>query len=569
MLRRRNPLLQKLSSHPAALGLQRLSSRISRGPMGRLVAPINERLRRMGLLESIGKFVLTIGDEGATLVQLRDRDVVDAVFVAADAEDGWETLHSYLGADPRAKLMVSADVLEQMYREDQMPRVGRFDRGNVLKRRLDVAFPQDRLKAALPLPGNRALFASLPETEAVSAWAEFLESIPNPVVGFCLMPLESADIAEALGPSTVGEPRQVWRVLVSQQASSGYRQIFETEGRMVVTRLTQRSDNEQTPEAIVQLIERELRSSISYVKRLGYSDQDRLDLIILGDPEVCRVVQERDLPVASVTAYTPYQAGLLLGLGQVAPEDSGFADVMHAQWLASKRKPLLTLLTAKLREKLTYDAAFKVGFALAAVLSLFAIADVASLGLDALDTSTTSDLLDQQIVTEHQALDAIRNRLTTLDVPLDDVVFVNKTADDIASHQIDTIALLDRVAGSLDPSMAVQRASFRVPSLLTENGQTPAAAPRGRAAPARQAEVAYELSLVVRLPFNPNNPDEPIQQAKDLHGRLVKQFPDAEIETVHLPVNPLHAQVLEGAAGQLARPTAGPPVVEYLIRKKA
>jgi len=572
MAMRRSNFLNRVASHPLVARLRARSNRISKSRLGRVAYPLTERLRRLGLLESVMRFVLTIGDEGATLVQLRGREVVDAVFVAAEAEDGWDVLRGYLQVDPRASVLVSADVLEQMYREEQLPRVGRLDRGNILKRRLDVAFPQDRLKAALPLgKSGKAIFASLPETAAIGRWVEFLESVSNPIVGFCLMPMESADIAEGLGPSTVGETRQVWRVLVSQQASGGFRQIFETEGRMVVSRLTQPTGGEMTPEATLQLIERELRSSISYVKRLGYSDQDRLDLVVLCDPEVCEAAQQRDLPVASLTTYTPYQAGLLLGLGEVAPETSGFSDVLHAQWLARKRRPLVTLPTNYLREKLAFAAMFKTGFIIAAVLSLFVVAEVTSLSLDALDTSTTSDLLDQQIATERQAIEIVRGKLAGLDVPLDDVLFVDKTADDIASHQVDVVALLAKVASVLQPSMNVQRASFRVPGLLVPGGPA-AAAPQGgirRGAPARQAEVLYELSLIVRMTPNAAQPDANLQQAKDLHARLVQLFPGAEVETVHLPVNPLRTQVLEGSAGQTARGgTGGPPTAEYLIRKR-
>ena len=464
MAKRRTTRFSRLRGHP-------LFARATAGGavFGRYMTPALDRLRRWGLLESVTRFILTIGDDGAVLVQLRGGVLADAVFIGPDSEDGLEILNGYLRSDSRAEIVVAADVLEQMYREEQMPRVGRLDRANVLRRRLDVAFPQDRLKAALPIPAEgRLIFASLPETEAIRQWVEYLETLPNPVTGFCLMPLESAGIAAELGPGVTGETRQVWRVLVSQQATSGFRQIFETGGRMVVTRLSQTPSAELTPEAAAQLIERELRSSISYVKRLGYSDQDRLDLIVLGTPEICRAVEERDLPVASLAAYTPYQAGLLLGLGEVAPEDSGLSDVLHAQWLAEKKRPLLTLPTEPLRERLTYDRIFRIGFAMAAALTLIAVGEVMSLGLDALDTETTTEVLEKQLTTERQATEIIRAKLASFDIPVEDAQLVDQTAGSVEKTAVDANELLDRLAGTLIQGMVMQKVSFRFPSLMEQ-----------------------------------------------------------------------------------------------------
>ena len=572
MPRRRKNFLAELKAHPLVSRWSERLSEVTHGPLGRVFGPLTETLRRFGLMESINRFILTIGDEGATLVMMRGNTVLDAIFVGPESEDGLGTLRSYVDKDPRARVLVAADVLEQMYREDQMPKVGRFDRGNVMRRRLDIAFPQDRLRAALPLASGKVLFASLPETEAIAQWVEFLESLSNPIIGFCLMPLESASIAAELGPAGNADGGQVWRVMVTQQATSGFRQIFETEDRMLVTRLAQRPTAEMTPQIIAQLIERELRSSISYVKRLGYSEQDRLDLIVLAEPEVCQAVEERDLPISSLTAYTPYQAGLLLGIGEVAPEESGLSDVLHARWMAAKRKPMVVLPTPKLREKLLQDQIFKMGFAAAAALSIFAVGDLVDLTLDAFESTTTTSLLEQQLATEKQSGEVTRARLTGLDVPLEDVLLVDETAEIVARNRIDILQLLRSVAEVVGTDAKVQKATFRVPALTGATPGKPAPAPapgpklaRGRAAPG-SGEVAYEVSLVVKFDSDPAAPQLPLEQAKALQDRLTKQFPGNSISTVKLPVNPLR-QVLEGTGSEAARPT-GPQTAEFLIQKK-
>ena len=63
----------------------------------------------------------------------------------------WRRSPPPLAAAPRCPLLVVGDLLEQSYRKEAVPRLNRFDRGKVLKRRLERAFPETPLKAALRL----------------------------------------------------------------------------------------------------------------------------------------------------------------------------------------------------------------------------------------------------------------------------------------------------------------------------------------------------------------------------------------------------------------------------------
>jgi hypothetical protein len=587
MVKRRARLMDRLTdavldSMPARWTAKRWHALVE-GPAGLFVRPMVERGRKLGLVGSVTRFVLNLGDEGVTLVQLRGRQVVDAMFVAPDAEDGLATLRAPLLEDPRAAIYVVADVLEQMYREEQLPKVGRADRGNVLKRRLDITFPQDRLKAAMSLSVAKgspaaALFASLPETEAIGHWVGFLESLPNPVYGFCLLPLESFGIAELLGPSIAGETRRVWRALVTQQATSGFRQIFESEGKLVITRLTARPPGDLTAEQVAQLIERELRSSISYIKRLGYAESDRLDLIVLSDPEICRAVESRDLPVTSATTYTPHQAGLLLGIGDVAPEAGGYSDVLHAQWLACKRRPTATLPTASLRERLQLDLAFKLGFVAAVFLTMVAFFNFVSLVFDAVDTMATRKLMSQQLATEKIARDQSRVRVSAFAVPIEDLELVDRTGSGIGKFNADPMSVMRSLGDIVDPSIQIRKVSITVPSLAAAKEEAKAAAlskplVRSLAKGKESADVneaLYEVRIAVRFNIPATaQPDSALQQAKAFQEKLTQVFPGHDVTAVQLPIN-IRTQILEGTAKQGASgPLPNLPTAEYLVRKKS
>ncbi len=548
--------------------------RLRDGRVGKALIPLVDRLRDFGLLAAPTRFVLILGDEGTTLVQFHGRQVMDALFVGFDAEDAFGTLREALDRDPQAQVLVAADVLEQMFRQEQLPRVGRLDRLTIVKRRLDIAFPHDRLKAALPLDRGKDgagsfLFSALPVTTVVEQWIELLEGLPNPVVGFCLLPLESVTIAARLAPSAEGDGRRVWRALVSQQAPSGFRQIFESEGELIVTRLTQRPPGDLSPEAVALLIERELRSSISYIKRLGYTEFDRLDLVVLGSPDVCAAVEARDLPVSSVTAYTPHQAEAALGFAEVGPEDSPFADILHAQWLAAKRRPLSMLPTDKLRARLKTDQAFKAGFVGAVFLTLFAVVYVGSIVFDAFDSVSTAESLKGMIATETQAIALARKKLQEFAIPVDVVRQVAETEDNLTKHQISPTSILQVIASTLDSSTRVQKVVVSFPAAGADKGPVPL---RGvRPALRKTEDFLYEVHLVLRFQGpSATEPDVVLQQAKEARDRLQKALPDHEVSLVQLPLSQLRAQILEGTAGSLRnKALTGPPTAEYLIRKKA
>ncbi len=544
------------------------------GAIGKALVPLVERLRGLGLLAAPTRFVLIVGDEGTTLVHFNGRQVVDAMFVGPEAEDGFGTLREAIDRDPQAEVLVAADVLEQMYRNEQLPRVGRFDRLTIVKRRLDIAYPHDRLKAALPLEsgkdgGGSFLFAALPVTTSIEQWIEFFEGLPNPVIGFCLLPLESVNIASRLAPSAEGDGRRVWRALVSQQAPSGFRQIFESDGELVVTRLTQRPPGDLSAEAVALLIERELRSSISYIKRLGYTDFDRLDLVVLGNRDVCAAVEARDLPVTSTVALTPRQAEAALGFVEVGPEDSPFGDILHAQWLEAKRRPVAVLPTDKLRARLKTEQAFKIGFVAAAALTVFTVLYISSILFDLFDSVSTAQSLQEMVATERQAVALAHKKLERFPIPVDVMTQVVDTEAALAKRQIDPTTLLHGIAAALDASARVQKVVISYPS--PDDGKAAPPSRGRRPAPRKAQDFAYEVHLVLRF-GGPGaaEPDAVLRQAKDARERLQQALPDHEVSLVRLPLSQLRSRILEGTAGAAqSKALSGPPTAEYLIRKKA
>jgi hypothetical protein len=556
--------------------VQGLLARIAGSGVGRVLAPA---MAALGLHDRSNSFILNIGDEGATLVQIHGGQIVDAVFAEATAEEGWDAMRELLRGDPRARIILIADVLEQMFREDTVPKVGFFDRGKIVKRRLDLTYPNDILKAALPLPRQRGapqavLFTALPMSEHLQRWVAFLDEFPNPLAGFYMLPMEVVGVANRLAPSAQGETRRVWRALITQEAASGFRQIFESGGRLIVTRLTQRAAQPLTPDAEAMLIERELRSSISYIKRLGFSDADRLDVVILADPAVCRAVDDRDLPATTVTVNTPYQAGVLLGLGEVGREDSPFADVLLGLWIARKRRQVLTLPTPRIRQQMQMTSIIRASTAATAALTLLAIYYTGSLVDTFVAGGTDIKTLQSQLDTTKTRLNAELSRMKSSPIPLDELTEVADNERHFADDEIDVATILQKISKALANDARVSNMAY---TLLRLPAQPSRPAPRAsKPPPGGDSLPPYEIKLIVKFPKSGDagsSAEAALGLAKAVLGRLADAFPDCTVQAVHLPTDMIVNQILEGSSSAALDTsqtnTQGAPTAEFSIRKGA
>jgi len=566
------PRLPKIGFRRPGAGLL---SKLAGGSIGRLFAPVTPLLVLLGLKDRSSKFILNIGDEGSTLVQIQGGKVIDAVFAEATNEEGWEALREMLRSDANAPIVVVADVLEQMFRDDTVPKVGVFDRGKIVRRRLDLTFPNEVLKAALPAARKRGapqavLFTALPMSPHLERWVAFLDEFPNQVRGFYMLPLEAVGVAAKLAPPAAGETRKVWRALISQEAASGFRQVFDLGGKMIVTRLTQRAAQPLTPDAEAMLIERELRSSISYVKRLGFSDADRLDVVLLADPAVCRAIDDRELPATTVTVFTPYQAGVMLGLGEVGREDSPFADVLLGLWVAAKKRPLLMLPTKKILNQLKTASIIRWSAAATAVLTLFAVYYMGSLITALAAGGVDLGKLDAELARAKATLETEKQRMANYPIPLDDLAEVAASQERLQAQEVDFVGLMRKVSGALGQEARATNIAFEtVQAPVTAK---PAARPKAAAGVSEIPPVSYVIHLKVNLASTGATGNEPraaLQEAKTVLARLTDALPGHVVQASQLPDNAMGDQVVEGSADSVQKQAATKHVItaEYLIRR--
>ncbi len=523
------------------------------------LAQLKERVQlRLGKLSGLTRFVLKIGDEGAVLVKMTGKLIEDAWFVSADAEEGPEGIRQYLDADPRAPLYVLVDVLEQMYREDELPQVGPLDRAKVISRRLDMAFPNDEVRAAMlwkrkPPIGRSFLFTAIPMTESMGKWRAFVESLSNPVPGFCLLPLESLDMVGHLTPPAQ-EGHTPWRAVITQEATGGFRHIIEHDDRMVVTRLTMKPAEDYNSEEIGKLIEREYRSTIGYVKRMGYDDRDPMDVVIMTTADVADYLRSVTLPNRSLTIIEPAEAGAHLGFSHAGVPGSPYADILHAAWLGQKKKPRLTLPSPKLKHKVMLRQATQAAVVAAVAASL---ASVAALGVNAVDLFVAEQeqvALDVDLQKTRYDLERTKRELAQFPRSPSDMRVVINTHDEHQNRLPHPVTVMASLQGSLGEARLLDM-TIRANEPPRQQQQA-----RGRQQQQRQAlpkELGYRLQFKAEFPTI-KEPERAVEAANQLGERVAQAFPGHTVNIARMPVAILPTQILEGGLGMLRGNSAQP-----------
>ena len=300
-----------------------------------------------------GHYILNVGDDNVVLVRLNDGKVANAWLGSPDPAMATEELGEALAEDPKAEISVLIDTLDQSFKEEELPRVNILDRRRVLARHINLAFPGQNLRGArlAAQTTKKTLIydlASIPLEGRVLGWLDFVNSLPNPKNGSFALAAENVDIVGALVPKSAqpaeGEAQEGnrWRHLIAINVTGGLRQIIEKNGRLCLTRLTQAPPAETPPAEFADMIARDFKATITYIRRLVYVVGDPLDLVVLTTPENKSVMEDMAWDGArSVSIYTPYEAGLMLDLGSLGREDQPYSDVLHAAWFASKPLPAM------------------------------------------------------------------------------------------------------------------------------------------------------------------------------------------------------------------------------------
>lgn len=301
--------------------------------------------------------VLMISDEALLIYSVNSRGVKFIEAVPWSADDFEESVSVTIAKDCGGKpVLILNDMVEQHYRKEKVPRVSVLDKQNIVKRKLQVAFPNYPVRAALPLKekiqktdkslgGDIYIFAAVPASDAFSKTMAAVHLSLAPVAGFCLLPVESSDmikkLSDKLTPKDQGKAQ--WTIFMGQHQSGGLRQIVIRNGELALTRMTPIVETDDDPVLWAKDVHQEFQATMSYLSRFGFDPSDGLNVILISEPGTGDMVSELIEAPCNFHSVTSDEASDLLKLNTGAQDTVYHAGAMHIAWIGRKSRFILPM----------------------------------------------------------------------------------------------------------------------------------------------------------------------------------------------------------------------------------
>lgn len=251
------------------------------------------------------------------------------------------------------------DTVEQHYRKEKLGKLNIVDKKNIISRRLNMAFPSYPTRAFLEFKDKTKkkkgadqealyLFSAVPSTDALRKLLDAIKRADCAVSSYSLLPIESVDLVEKLAARLAKENRQseraVWSLLIGQHHGGGLRQVVIKNSQIALTRITpvslpQEGNGAQWASDVVQ----EIQSTISYLARFGYTQDDGLDIMLIAKPDYGALVEGMLNFRCQFHLLTLQRAAELAGVNVGRDKDPHYSEALHVAWFAKKLRPVMPM----------------------------------------------------------------------------------------------------------------------------------------------------------------------------------------------------------------------------------
>lgn len=293
-------------------------------------------------------------------------------FISWGTRDLGSRLKDVIDDSGVASVLILNDAVEQHYRKEKINIPTSFDRTNIIKRRLNVAFPNYPMRAALELAKAKNakslesledikekhklfLFAASPSTESFSRILDVVRDTDCNLFGYGLLPLESASLVKELNRKLQINRRELglatWTIFVGQHRGGGLRQIVLRDSELALTRVTSIAEPSQgNGDVWAGDVANEIHTTLSYLSRFGYSPEDGMNIIVLGDLKYTDVIDGMITAPANFVSMSPVAASEMLGVKIDSQNSEHFADTLHAAWSGRKLSLVLPLSSREIND---------------------------------------------------------------------------------------------------------------------------------------------------------------------------------------------------------------------------
>lgn len=464
------------------------------------------------------QFILFVGDDGAILVYMEGGTVIRRLFAPTAKDEHTHAMVELMQQHPKAPVSMMFDVIDQQYVRQTFPPVSAMSVEGLVRRRLERDFPPEDLCGSLRIGREDTarkdwiyLLISLANTANFQQWHDLIIEQPNYFLGIYLFPVECQQIISLLANVMPERPQTnvIWRMLISHHKVGGFRMVVLRDGRLAFTRVTQ-AIGEAVGSVIAGNVEQEIQNTVEYIRRLGYSEVQGLEIFAVLASEVRDAIDTTRINAAAINLLCPIDVAEALGLQQAALAADRFGDVVMASSFAFVQKPTLRLYPAyakKIDQLVKARLGAKVGGALLGLALLFMGGATVIEGMSA----------SGHIKEAEQALKGDEASLLSLKEQADKLGENTVLKNDVATFYstllpegYTPLGALKDLAALRMPDVSVDEWEWSWPSTLTPDtaggvqlgaaaSKPPQAASAGTAAPAGPISVRVKATLLGRF----------------------------------------------------------------------
>jgi hypothetical protein len=482
----------------------------------------------------------------ALYVYKKTARAVDLVATVAWDTENFERVVSEAIANQcnRMPVVVVNDMVEQHYRKERVltSGVSFFDRNSMVQRKLNMAFPNYPVRAALPLKekikgeGGKMssdvfIFAAIPNTQQLVKTIEAVNLSLASCSGLVLLPVESSTLVNSISKSLrkKNDAAARWVVMIGQHKNGSLRQVVTKSGEIALTRMSPISDTDEDPKRWANEVLQEFRATMSYLTRFGFQPEDGLDIILVGRPEAGEIVGQYMDNRFNYQCLSPEQAAKLVGLSLGKTGTQHYADPLHIGWLAKKNSYVLPM-RSKLLDNVARPRQLANFGAIALVLA------VAFMGYQLMSTVSTSLEISDEIQTQRNTY---QNLDTEYQVELKkkeelgfDVRLIQSSMNIFAEYQknnIRPLELIKAVGEALGNDMRIDKLSITSSKEDAVNQSSSVRASIPSLTPKPLFEATFQITYPSSADVIKGN-----QEIVQLRDRVHALLPDYEVEVTKL-----------------------------------
>lgn len=499
------------------------------------VSSLKKRAGGGRISATTSRFVLFLGDDGVILIFLQGNKVVRRMFAPSVEKEHVQPFIELMQGHPKAPLYVLVDVIDQSYVRHTLPPVSPLGVGKLVQRRIDRDFAPEDINGALSLGREKTgrkewnfLLISLANSALLQQWLEVLMELPNRFMGLYLAPVEAQAYLQELSASvSAGADASAWKILVTHNKVSGYRQVVLKDGQLVFTRLTQ-ATGDGAPQVAAGNVEQEVLNTIEYLRRLSYTEQAGLDVYVIVAQEIKDYIDVTKFRATRANVFTPYEVSQLLDTPQAALSSDRFGDVVLGSSFGLRRKSLLKLNSAFGRklDKL-YQARLGVrllGAGIAALLLFMTVGDIFSIGGVGAHIDQMQDQ-KQQVAAEK---DKVKTDEEKLGKDYQQVVNLMELYKVSGLEHMDPLAVVRKLDPLLPPGVLVRNYHWSLQQKSDASSPAPTPLAEGQ-------EMPYVLTVEIEFNQHGGDRDKLAADAKELLHQFKGAFKAFDVHDEKMP----------------------------------